>query len=225
MYDLHKLAIQWQESWYEDMEISSYSRLYELDRVDPVFELLVTAYTQPDRHYHNLHHIEHLLTILAPFNQGKLRDPMAVFLAIWFHDFVYDPQLVDNEIQSAKAARELLTNLGGSIDLIGHVEQLILATQGHRASPEDFDKCVFLDADLAILGADPIAYQVYARSIRLEYSWVSDAAYRAGRIQVLESFLQRDRLYYTDLLFNELESLARHNIHQEIANLTSYPNA
>jgi predicted metal-dependent HD superfamily phosphohydrolase len=216
MYDLNKLAIQWEESWYDDMENSSYQRLYELSQIDPVFELLVIAYTQPDRHYHNLNHIQHLLTILERFNQGKLRDPMAVFLAIWFHDFVYDPQAVNNEIQSAKTARALLTNLGASIDLIVRVEQLILATQGHQASPKDFDKCVFLDADLAILGADPVRYQAYTRSIRREYSWVSDAAYQTGRIQVLESFLQRDRLYYTDLLFDELESIARTNMQQEI---------
>jgi predicted metal-dependent HD superfamily phosphohydrolase len=219
MYDLHKLAIKWQESWYDDLENSSDQRLYELGQVDPVFELLVTAYSQPDRHYHNLHHIDHLLTILERFNQSKLRDPMAIFLAIWFHDFVYNPQLADNEIQSAKAARSLLTNLGGSNDLIVRVEQLILATQGHQSSPEDFDRCVFLDADLAILGADPVAYQAYARSIRREYSWVSDLEYKAGRSRVLDSFLQRDRLYYTELLFNELESIARHNIKQEIAGL------
>jgi predicted metal-dependent HD superfamily phosphohydrolase len=220
MYDLNQLAIQWEESWWDDMEVSSYERLYELSQIDPVFELLVTAYTLPDRHYHNLNHIQHLLTILERFNQGKLREPMAVFLAIWFHDFVYNPQAIDNEIQSAKTARALLTNLGASIDLIVRVEQLILATQGHQVNPKDFDRCVLLDADLAILGADPIRYQAYARSIRLEYDWVSDTAYQTGRIQVLESFLQRDRLYHTDLLFDELESIARLNLAQEIAFLS-----
>jgi predicted metal-dependent HD superfamily phosphohydrolase len=41
-------------------------------------------------------------------------------------------------------------------------------------------------------------------------------AYQTGRIRVLESFLQRDRLYYTDLLFDELESIARTNMINEI---------
>ena len=92
-----------------------------------------------------------------------------------------------------------------------------MGVQGHKINPTDRDGCVFLDADLAILGADPVRYQAYQRSIRREYSWVSDAAYQTGRIQVLESFLHRDRLYYTALLFNELESIARLNIQQEIA--------
>ncbi len=216
MYDLHQLAIQWEENWWEDVEVSSYQRLYELDQIEPVFEQLVAAYTQPDRYYHNLDHIHHLLTILERFKQGKLRDPQAVFLAIWFHDFVYDPQAKDNEIQSAKAAQELLTKLGASIDLIVRVKQLILATQGHQVSPEDFDQCVFLDADLAILGVDSARYQVYAQSIRREYNWVPELDYKIGRIGVLENFLKRPRIYYTDLLFDELEAIARVNLCQEI---------
>jgi predicted metal-dependent HD superfamily phosphohydrolase len=92
-----------------------------------------------------------------------------------------------------------------------------LATQGHRVDPDDTDLCIFLDADLAILGADSVRYQAYQQAIRREYSWVTDAEYHVGRVRVLESFLQRDRLYWTQLLFDELESIARLNIKQEIA--------
>jgi predicted metal-dependent HD superfamily phosphohydrolase len=213
---LNQLAIGWQAAW-QDYPINTSPKTCEQHQVDLVFGLLVNVYTQPDRHYHNLDHINHLLTILERFNQGKLRDPLAVFLAIWFHDFVYDSQATDNEIQSAKAANKLLTNLGASIDLIVRVEQLILATQGHQISPEDFDQCIFLDADLAILGEDSVSYQAYAQSIRREYSWVSELDYKAGRIRVLESFVKRPKLYYTDLLFGELEAIARSNLDQEIS--------
>ncbi|WP_310428235.1 hypothetical protein [Chamaesiphon sp. VAR_48_metabat_135_sub] len=217
MSEIDELAQKWQPAWTEVSIDPPSDLLHKQQKTDRVFQMLVTAYSKPDRHYHNLAHIHHLLTILDRFNPDRLRDPMAVFLAIWFHDFVYESRAGDNEIQSAKAAKKLLTNLGVSIDLILDVEQLILATQGHQVSTEDFDRCVFLDADLAILGADPDKYQTYARSIRCEYSWVPDSAYRAGRIRVLESFLQRDRLYYTDLLFTELESQARLNLEQEIS--------
>jgi predicted metal-dependent HD superfamily phosphohydrolase len=216
MDTLNQLAMGWQVAW-QNYSISRLPKTCEQNQIDLVFELLVNAYTQSDRYYHNLDHINHLLTILEQFNQGRLRDPMAVFLAIWFHDFVYDSQAIDNEIQSAKAANKLLTNLGASIDLIARVEQLILATQGHQVSPKDFDQCVFLDADLAILGVDSVSYQAYAQSIRREYSWVSDLDYKAGRIRVLESFAKRPRLYCTDLLFGELEAIARCNLAQEIS--------
>jgi predicted metal-dependent HD superfamily phosphohydrolase len=211
MYDLQILNRKWQQCWTD----SSGEVCGDRSEIDRIFQLLVTAYTAADRHYHNLNHIQHLLTILDRF-QDRIQDPIAVSLAIWFHDFVYDPQASDNEIQSARSAEQLLLTLGGSPDLIDRVQQLILATQGHQVDAMDLDRCIFLDADLAILGADVDRYQVYQRSIRQEYTWVSDDAYQVGRIQVLESFLQRDRLYYTDVLFAELESIARLNLVTEI---------
>jgi predicted metal-dependent HD superfamily phosphohydrolase len=206
-----ELSKKWQQCW-SDLSIDS-----QTDRAgEQIFQILVTAYTKPDRHYHNLHHIHHCLTTIERFDT-LIQDPIAVSLAAWFHDFVYDSQALDNEIQSAKAAGDLLANISTSRKLIDRIQQLILATQGHQIDPDDRDRCIFLDADLAILGTDPTRYRAYARSIRCEYDWVSDAAYQTGRIQVLESFLQRDRLYYTDLLLDELESIARSNLEQEIS--------
>ena len=201
---LDRLAQKWQQCFTDRFSTC------DLDR--RVFNILVAAYTQPDRHYHNLNHIDRLLTTID--RTESLQNPTAVRLAVWFHDFVYDSQASDNEAQSAKSAEELLTNIGISSELIDRVQQLILATQGHQIDPDDPDRCIFLDADLAILGADPVEYQAYMRSIRREYSWASDAAYKVGHIQVLESFLQRDRLYYSDILGDELESIARLNLKQ-----------
>jgi predicted metal-dependent HD superfamily phosphohydrolase len=227
MSNINELFKKWQQCWSARSIDIPIATQYDQAEIDRVFQLLVIAYTKPDRHYHNLNHIDHVQTILDRFtvnnsdapSETLLHNPTSVTLAAWFHDFVYDPQAADNELQSAKAAKELLTNIGLSIESIDRIQQLILATQGHHIDPDDRDKCIFLDADLAILGANPVQYQVYQRSIRREYSWVTDAAYQAGRIQVLESFLQRDRLYYTDLLFTELESIARINIKYEIDRL------
>ncbi len=212
MYDLNELAKKWQKCWH-GLALDS----LEIERV---FQQLVNAYIQPDRYYHNLNHIQHVLTTVDRF-AATLQNPSAVYLAAWFHDFIYDAQAADNELQSAKAAGELLTVVGAGKDLIDRVRVLILATQGHQIDPDDPELCMFLDADLAILGSDPVQYLVYQQSIRCEYSWVSDAAYRAGRIRALEHFLHRDRLYHTDLLFNELESIARDNINTEIFQLNA----
>jgi predicted metal-dependent HD superfamily phosphohydrolase len=233
--NLSKLARSWQQCWPDlagsiDPSVQR-SKQQEIERV---FQLLVAAYTQPDRHYHNLHHIDHLLTVLSRFiapardlTLPALQDPISVSLAVWFHDFIYDSQASDNELQSAKAATELFTNIG-RIDAaltpqlqsrIDRVAQLILATRGHQIDPDDPDLGIFLDADLAILGTDPATYRDYARSIRREYSWVSDTDYRTGRSRVLASFLNRDRLYCTDLFFTELESIARLNLESELAAL------
>jgi predicted metal-dependent HD superfamily phosphohydrolase len=214
MLNISELNQKWQQCW-TDRSLQP--------EVDFVFGLLVNGYSKPDslserlrqRHYHNLTHLNHLLITIERFSL-ELQNPIAVKLAAWFHDFVYDPQASDNEFQSAELARELLTEINLSPALIDRVQQLILATKGHQIDPNDTDRSIFLDADLAILGTNPIQYQDYARSIRQEYSWVSDAEYQIGRTKVLESFLQRDRLYYTNLLFDELESIARTNMKQEI---------
>ena len=209
MFSIDNLNQKWQQCWTD--------RLPQAD-VDFLFGLLIDAYSKPDRHYHNLNHINQILTTIERFNL-ELQNPVAVKLAAWFHDFVYDPQASDNEFQSAELARELLAELNISPELIDRVQQLIMATKGHQIDPNDADLSIFLDADLAILGTDPVQYQDYARSIRQEYSWVSDAAYQVGRTKVLQSFLQRDRLYYTDLLFDQLESIARINMQQELTKI------
>lgn len=209
MPDLDRLNQKWQQCWVDR------SQQQEIDRI---FQLLVDAYTKPDRHYHNLDHISQVLATIEKF-ADQVQCPIAVNLAVWFHDFVYDSQASDNELQSAKLAQELLIGVGIPLTTVDRVQQLILATQGHQIDPSDRDKCIFLDADLAILGADPVQYQAYQQSIRREYSWVSDAAYQVGRSQVLQKFLHRDRIYHTDLLFDRLESIARANIEKEIASL------
>lgn len=201
------LSQKWQQ-YCQDLSVNQ-------GAIDRVFQILVTAYSQSDRHYHNLTHIDQIFTTLDRFD-STLQNPIAVFFATWFHDLVYNSQATDNEIKSAKSAGKLLATIGGSRELIDRVQSLIMATKGHQIDPDDRDKCIFLDADLAILGADPIQYQIYQQSIRREYSWVPDIAYQTGRIQVLEGFLQRNRLYYTDLLFDELESIARINMNNEI---------
>jgi predicted metal-dependent HD superfamily phosphohydrolase len=209
MSDINELNQKWQQCWINRPP---------QPQIDLLFRLLTNAYRKPDRHYHNLQHIDRVLTTIDRFT-AKLQDPIAVKLAAWFHDFVYDPQAADNEFQSAKLARELLTEMNLSPTSIDRVHQLILATQGHQIDPADIDRSILLDADLAILGTPPDQYQIYTRSIREEYSWVGDAGYKKGRIRVLESFLHRDRLFCTDLLFNELELQARFNMQQEIAGL------
>jgi predicted metal-dependent HD superfamily phosphohydrolase len=220
MEQCDELTIGWQQFWV-DRSIGTLGS-FQRQEIDRILKLLIAAYTRPDRHYHNLAHLHHVLAVIDRFNvkvslhSERLQDPSSVILAAWFHDFVYDPQAADNEIQSARAAKELLINLVKPLE-IDRIEQLILATQGHRIDPNDADLCIFLDADLAILGTDPSRYAAYRKSIRGEYNWVDDATYRTGRSRVLASFLERDRLYYTDLLFGELESRARLNLQQEIA--------
>jgi predicted metal-dependent HD superfamily phosphohydrolase len=141
---------------------------------EPVRAELVRAYTAPDRHYHDLRHVETLLR-LAQDRADLLADRDAVDAAIWFHDAIYDTRRQDNEEKSAALAIERLSGAAAQ-ERIGRIAAMIRATAGHRLP--DFadtgaarDCALFLDFDLAILGSPPAAFAAYEQAVRREYGW------------------------------------------------------
>jgi predicted metal-dependent HD superfamily phosphohydrolase len=186
----------------------------------PVFDVLVAAYSAPERHYHNLEHLAEMFRVAARLT-AITDDPAAVQLAVWFHDAVYDPRASDNEARSADLAATLLGPLGVPRSELERVARLIRAT-AHLTDarpPTDRETMILLDADLAILGAAPERYARYAAAIRAEYAWVPEAEYRAGRAKVLDRFLARPRVFWTELAYQEGEAQARANMTAERATL------
>jgi len=175
---------------------------------------LARRYTEPSRAYHTLTHIAAMLAVVSEFVDAA-SDPLALRLAVWFHDVIYDARRRNNEAESARYARGVLEAAALSASSLASVERLILATKSHEAAPDDGDAALLLDADLAILGAAPADYNRYAQAIRKEYAWVREDRYREGRRKVLNSFLERPRLYHTPALFARLEQAARANLTRE----------
>ncbi|GAA6618062.1 HD domain-containing protein [Scytonema sp. NUACC26] len=209
---INKLFHQWQHL------LVSFEVKPELTHV--TFTQIVTAYSSPNRYYHTLEHIEYVLNIIESL-QDKIQDLEAVQLAAWFHDFVYDPQRNDNEEKSSEYASVLLTSLEFSSRIIATVSHFILSTKSHQTTPDNCDCQVLLDADLAILGSSPVEYGNYAMAIHQEYAWLSEAEYFVGRKRVLQRLLQRDRIYYTEPMFQAFELSARSNILQEIQQINT----
>lgn len=183
-----------------------------------IFGDLVSAYSTVGRFYHTLEHINHVLETLEDLKLVAI-DFSVIQLAAWFHDVIYDPKSQDNEDKSAEYAEVVLTELAIPWATIARVKTLILSTKTHQSPPDDIDCQILLDADLAILGAAESEYREYAQGIRQEYAWVTDEEYRWGRKQVLDKFLQRNRIYYTSELFLALEKRARDNLEGEIGDL------
>lgn len=190
---------------------------------ESIFNDLVTAYSNSTRYYHNLQHIQQLLTV-ANLMKDEAKNFPVIELAIWFHDVIYDSQAQDNEVKSAAYAEQVLTSLEIDDLTIQSVKQLILKTQSHQTDLEDYDSQIFLDADLSILGASQTKYQIYSQAIRQEYAWLSQSDYYLGRKKVLESFLARTRIYQTEYLFKQLENKARFNLQQEFLEITKINN-
>ena len=179
---------------------------------------LAAAYNAPERHYHTLGHLENLLRRVGAHT---LQDPVAVELAVWFHDAVYNALRSDNEPKSAEWALAFLQETSLAPARRERVADLIRRTQDHTQPqpPGDADLLLFLDADLSILGAPTAAYWDYARQVRREYRLVPDLLYRPGRRKVLAKLLAAPVLFHTPALREELDAPARQNLQTEVAGL------
>lgn len=187
------------------------------------FDQLVHHYTQGQRHYHNLAHVQDILDTLTAFATDQHTLP-TLKLAAWFHDAIYDSHANDNETKSAELAETMLTELGLPAGAINEVSRLIRLTQTHTTPLTDHNGLLLLDADLAPFAHPPDQFNQNSHNIRREYAWVPEPQYRQERIRILKTFQDRDRLYYTPQLFAQLEQKARQNIQSEIARLTNTPN-
>jgi predicted metal-dependent HD superfamily phosphohydrolase len=189
--------------------------------VDDLYRDLVARYAEPHRAYHTLDHVAgclHWLDEVRPL----LARPNEVEWAIWFHDAVYDPRRADNEERSAALAAGALRAAGVGKDEVERVADLIRLT-AHQTQTVDLkgDAALVCDIDLAILGAEPAAFDAYDDAIRREYAWVPEDIFRRERARVLAGFVARRRIYQTSHFNNALEQRARANL---AATIQDYQN-
>ena len=186
-------------------------------KIKDIFSKLVNVYSSEGRHYHNVCHIQAMLAFLEQ-HQENIKSFQTLFLATWYHDAIYDSKSQSNERDSAEMMKKDMSFLGLPEDIIHSIYGLILATQRHEQKIQDTDESLFLDADLSILSSSEHVYATYSANIRKEYSWVSEEEYKKGRRGVLHHFLQRDTIYFSDVMTaNDL--IARKNIEHEISQL------
>lgn len=176
-------------------------------------------YSKPVRAYHNLTHLQQLFEHFEQI-KSNLRQPSVVALALFYHDIIYDPTKLDNELQSAKYAVAQLQDCL-TVEHCERIYKLIMMTATHQIDDKDentldSDAAFLLDMDLSILGTDWASYERYAQAVRQEYAHVAANDYRRGRINVLKGLLDHDRLYLTEDYYQRFEHVARQNIEREI---------
>jgi predicted metal-dependent HD superfamily phosphohydrolase len=201
------------------VERQGQARVPEMSLIDETLKAdLLARYGEAGRHYHGLGHIEALLGLMRDHGRA-LSDPEVVEAAIWFHDAVYDTRAKDNEAQSAALAALLLKDRLAPARLAA-VVAMIEATASHRVPAiGSEDAALFLDMDLSILGEAPAVFDAYEQGVRLEYRWVPDDRWRQGRAAVLAGFLDRPRIFHTDIFGDRYEAPARDNIRRSLARL------
>lgn len=199
------MPLSLQERWIK------FSTRATIPKRDLLWKNFVALYSEDNRHYHDLVHIEDCLDKLdkwPTYPSNTIRD--AIELAIWFHDIIYDTRRADNEESSAALATHYLRGHPLAIDC----HALILATR-HKQTIGMRAEEIMCDIDLSILGAKPPKYRRYAENIRNEYSWVKAEEYSEARARVLTNFLNRDTLFQTPYAIGRWEAQARINIESE----------
>ncbi|CAN5727463.1 metal-dependent hydrolase [soil metagenome] len=203
-----RLLANWRATW----------ALFGLSAPPGLFETLMNAWSEPQRHYHSL---QHLAECIAWFEREKdaAERPAEIALALWFHDAVYDVHAQDNEERSADWAHDALTSAGVAVDAAGHVHALIMATR-HDALPQGRDAELLIDIDLSILGAERSRFDEYEQQVQREYGFVPPEVRLPRRRAILQHFLDRDAIYTTPRMHAQLEARARENLGRSIAALS-----
>lgn len=190
----------------------------------PRFDQIAAAYTQEDRHYHNLQHLDACFHEMQDYRASHVLQGIDYFdeveMALYLHDFVYDTKSAVNELESALWGAQMLRDAGADPMRIWRIFTMVMATFHSASSPIELPACqVTVDIDLSILGASPERFNEVSQAIRKEYAWVSEDLYRTNRTRMLNSFLQRERIYGTDYFFTKYEQAARRNLELAISEL------
>ncbi len=181
---------------------------------------LLTVWSEPHRHYHDLRHLGECLALWTRW-QSHCQRPAEVALALWFHDAIYDPKASGNELNSAAWATRSLIRAGVDSDTAQRVHDLVMATQHEAPATVESnpDAQLLIDIDLAVLGSPPERFERYDQDVRKEYAWVSGLRYPQARAAVLQSFLERPRLYHSESAAQLLEAQSRINLQAAISRL------
>lgn len=186
---------------------------FEDSQTEVLWKDLEKAYSGKSRHYHNLTHLEEMITQYEMYH-SQLTFPVEVLYAIFYHDYIYKATSKENELKSAELAISILpTNAKINKDL---VFEMILATKLHDHNKiEDINWLI--DFDLKILSKEWNDYEVYFKQIRKEYKIYPDLLYHPGRKKALQHFIENEFIYQTATFRTQFEKQARENIRKEIS--------
>ena len=108
------------------------------------------------------------------------------------------------------------------------MSDIILATQSHELGNYEsltsdkriaFLAQIFLDIDMSILASNPASYEIYAKQIEFEYSYLPEIDFLKGRTSFLESCVEKGTQIFKSPLFLDLNSVSLKNMADEVQRL------
>jgi len=188
---------------------------------------LEAAYATPPRAYHNMRHVDAVLEHYGDVASGPgWTEAAEVFVAVLYHDAIYEAGRKDNEARSAELAIAHLARWLPDVDIdVARVAELTNLTARHgQLTPADFgnaarsrDSRHFLDCDMAILGAEPAAFDAYDRGIAAEYrGHVPAFVFRVNRRRFLKKLLGCKRIFLSEFFHDRFDAAARSNLRRAV---------
>jgi predicted metal-dependent HD superfamily phosphohydrolase len=174
-----------------DPAVLSLSQQWPLPEHPEPAAVLLAAWSQPHRRYHDPRHLSECLQAATVLEAGTDER-----LALWFHDAVHTNAPGDDEAASAALAGQLLAPVLPS-ERLAEVVRLVLLTRHHRPELGDTRGAVVCDADLWVLGAGARRYAESVHDLRAELA-VTDRAWTSRRTAQLVERLSRP-IYHTRL--------------------------
>lgn len=144
-------------------------------------------YNEKHRFYHNWNHIVDLLKKAS--KENCLSDNL--FLAILFHDVIYNPKENDNEEKSALLFKIYFPNN----DIVYNA---ILNTKNHINNDEI--STLLNKYDTSVLFGDFSEFIEYERKIFKEYNFVDISTYKSKRLEFLKENFPNINTQYLDYI-------------------------
>lgn len=197
---------------------------------------LTLRYTEQQRHYHDISHIEDCFRNFAKFvyevgqdANGKYNAGLSpveyneIRLMIWFHDSVYETEAdtyKNNETLSAEFFADTfkLTNK----TLVGSAMTIydgILYSARHLETLDGLTltQQLFLDTDLSGMGGEYEKFLENGNNIRKEFAWVDDLTFLTNRVAFFKALLARENIFYHPVMQELYEDATRNNIEHWLA--------
>lgn len=193
---------------------------FEIPQPALFFIMIRRQYSEEHRYYHNWRHICSCLDEFSAVKEA-FQHPLEAWLALLFHDIVYNAGAKDNEERSGDIASQVLGEMSVDVELIRKLINLT-ALHGRHTQLQQLteEEKMFLDIDAAILGAKPFQYRAYADSVRREYAGIADGLrYNIGRARFLKSMLRSEKIFLSKNFIDRKEELAKTNLQQELQSL------
>ena len=180
-----------------------------IDESAAIHAKLIDSYSEPQRFYHTLVHIEHCLSLFDKI-QHDLQYPDALELAIWYHDVVYTPGAIDNEQLSADQFMEASDGVFDDT-LRDTVYRHIMATVHNGSEASDADTKYMVDIDLSSFGRPWPDFIQDSDNLRLEMENLPDDVFYQKQAAFQDKLFGRPRFFKSDYFYDNFEAQARQN--------------